>query len=71
MFVPLLMLRNYPVGQYLCPLIRKQRCHFFPVKLCTVKVNFFLYCEFICKFSFSDMYFPTHIKYRRHLDVFK
>lgn len=50
-----------PVDQFFCRLFKKERCRFLPVKLCTVKVNIFLYCEFICKFSFSGMYFPTHV----------
>ena len=37
---------------------QRRRFRFLPVKLCTIKVNIFLYCEFICKFSFSSMYFP-------------
>ena len=49
-----------PVDQFLCPLFKKQR-RFLPVKLCTVKVKVFLYCEFICKFSFSNIYFPTRV----------
>ena len=50
-----------PVDQFFCRLFKKERCRFLPVKLCTVKVNIFLYREFICKFSFSGMYFPTHV----------
>ena len=50
-----------PVDQFLCPLFKKQRRRFLPVKLRTVKVKFFLYCEFICKFSFSNIYFPTRV----------
>ena len=50
-----------PVDQFLCPLFKKQRRRFLPVKLCTVKVKMFLYCEFICKFSFSNIYFPTRV----------
>ena len=50
-----------PVDQFLCPLFKKQRRRFLPVKLCTVKVKIFLYCEFICKFSFSNIYFPTRV----------
>ena len=50
-----------PVDQSLCPLFKKQRRRFLPVKLCTVKVKIFLYCEFICKFSFSNIYFPTRV----------
>ena len=34
---------------------------FLPVKPNTVKVNIFLYCEFVWKFSFSNMYFPAHV----------
>ena len=49
------------VDQFLCPLFKKQRRRFLPVKLCTVKVKIFLYCEFICKFSFSKIYFPTRV----------
>ena len=49
------------VDQFLCPCFKKQRRRFLPVKLCTVQVNVFLYCEFICRFSFSNMYFPTHV----------
>ena len=41
--------------------LRKKRRRFLPVKLCTGKVNIFLYCEFICKFSLSNMYFPTRV----------
>ena len=50
-----------PVDQFLCPLFKKQRRRFLPVKLCTVRVKIFLYCEFICKFSFSNIYFPTRV----------
>ena len=50
-----------PVDQFLCPLFKKQRRRFLPVKLCIVKVKIFLYCEFICKFSFSNIYFPTRV----------
>ena len=50
-----------PVDQFLCPLFKKQRRRFLPVKLRTVKVKIFLYCEFICKFSFSNIYFPTRV----------
>ena len=50
-----------PVGQFLCPLFKKQRRRFLLVKLCTAKVKIFLYCEFICKFSFSNIYFPTRV----------
>ena len=50
-----------PVDQFLCPLFKKQRRRFLPVKLCTAKVKIFLYCEFICKFSFSNIYFPTRV----------
>ena len=52
-----------PVDQCLCPLFKKQRrrFHFWLVKLCTVKVKIFLYCEFLCKFSLSNMYFPIHV----------
>ena len=59
-----------PVDQFLCPLFKKQRRRFLPVKLCTVKVKIFLYCEFICKFSFSNIYFPTRVQNRRRLDGF-
>ena len=50
-----------PVDQFLCSLFKRQRRRFLPVKLCTMKVNIFLYCEFICKYSFSKMYFLTHV----------
>ena len=50
-----------PVDQFLFPLFKKQRRRFLPVKLNTVKVKIFLYYEFICKFSFSNIYFPTHV----------
>ena len=36
-----------PVDQFLCSLFKRQRRRFLPVKLCTVKVNIFLYCESI------------------------
>ena len=49
------------VDQFLCPIFKKQRRRFLLVKLCTGNVNIFLYCEFICKFSFANMYFPTHV----------
>ena len=52
-----------PVDQCLCPLFKKKRrrFHFWLVKLCTVKVKIFLYREFLCKFSLSNMYFPIHV----------
>lgn len=50
---------------------QRRRFRFLPVKLCTIKVNIFLYCEFICKFSFSNFFFSTHIKYRRRVHVLK
>ena len=53
--------KSSPMDRFLCPLFKKQRRSFLPVKLCTVKVKFFLYCEFICKFSFSNMHFHTHV----------
>ena len=68
------MSRNLPgfvyefshLDQFLSQLLKKQGCDFLPLKLCTIKVNISLYYEFICKFSFSDMYFPTH----EHLGIF-
>ena len=50
-----------PVDQFLCPIFKKQRRRFLLVKLRTGNVNIFLYCVFICKFSFSNMYFPTRV----------
>ena len=50
-----------PVDQFLCSLFKKQRRRFLPVKLYTVKVKIFLYCELICKFSFSNIYFHTYV----------
>ena len=49
--------------QCLRPLFKKQRYRFrfSPMKLCTVMVNISLYCEFICNFPFSKMYFPTRV----------
>ena len=38
-----------PVDQFLCPLFKKQRRRFLPVKLCTIKVNIFHYSDFFCK----------------------
>ena len=63
------MLRNYveyfvricSMDQFLCPHFKKQRRRFFPVKLCTVRVNIFLYCKFICKSPFSNVHIPTHV----------
>ena len=46
-----------PVDQFLCPLFKKQRRRFLPVKLCTIKVvTFFvsvssLICIFLLMFS--------------------
>ena len=37
-----------PVDQFLCSLFKRQRRRFLPVKLCTV-------------YSFSKMYFLTHV----------
>ena len=62
--------KSNPVDQFLCPLFKKQRRSFLPVKLYTVKVKIFLYCEFICKFLFSNIYFHTHVWNRRRLDGF-
>ena len=45
-----------PVDQFLCPLFKKQRRCFLPVKLCTVMIDIFRFCEFICKFSFSNFF---------------
>ena len=47
----------------LCPLFKKQRRPSVPVKLCTVKVNIFfiMLFFFICKVSFANMYFRTHV----------
>ena len=50
--------KSSPVDQFF---FQKQRRSFLPVKLCTVKVKIFLYCEFICKFSFSNTHFHTHV----------
>ena len=41
--------KSSPVDQFLCPLFKKQRRRFLPVKLCKVKCYF------------SDMYFPAHV----------
>lgn len=52
-----------PVYQYLRPLFKKKRHRFcfLPVKLCTVKVSIFLCCDFIFKFTFSNMHCPAHV----------
>ena len=49
------------MDQFLSPHFKKQRRRFFPVKLCTVRVNIFLYCKFICKSPFSNVHIPTHV----------
>ena len=49
------------MDQFLCPHFKKQRRRFFPVKLCTVRVNIFLYCKFICRSPFSNVHIPTHV----------
>ena len=61
---------NYPKSSQFS-LFKKQRYRFrfSPIKLCTVMVNIYLYCEFICNFPFSKMYFPTRVQYRRRIDV--
>ena len=41
--------KSSPVDQFLCPLFKKQRRRFLPVKLCTIKVNIFHYSDFFCK----------------------
>ena len=56
-----------PLDQFLCPLFKKQRLCFSPVKQCTVKVYIFL----ICKFSLSNIYFPPRVQsVPKRLDVF-
>ena len=40
-----------PVDQFLCPLFKKQRRRFFPVKQCTVKVNDFKLVTFFVSVS--------------------
>ena len=55
------MYKFSPVDQFLCPIFKKQRRRFLLVKPCTGNVSIFLYCVFICKFSFSNMYFPTRV----------
>ena len=47
-----------PLDQFLCPLFKKQRLCFSPVKQCTVRVHIFL----ICKFSLSNIYFPPRVQ---------
>ena len=42
---------------------------FLPVKLYTVKVNFFVYCEFICKLSLFKIHFPADVWYRKLVHV--
>ena len=41
--------KSSPVDQFLCPLFTKQRRGFLPVELCKVKINIFLFSDFICK----------------------
>ena len=56
-----------PLDQFLCPLFKKQRLCFSPVKQCTVRVHIFL----ICKFSLSNIYFPPRVQLvPKRLDVF-
>ena len=50
-----------PVDQFLCSLFKRQRRRFLPVKLCTVKVNIFFIVSLFYKYSFSNMYFLTHV----------
>ena len=42
---------------------------FLPVKLYTVKINFFVYCEFICKLSLFKIHFPADVWYRKLVHV--
>ena len=39
-----------PVGQFLCPLFKKQRRRFLLVKLCTAKVKFFFIVSLFVSF---------------------
>ena len=41
--------KSSPVDQFLCLLFTKQRRGFLPVELCKVKINIFLFSDFICK----------------------
>lgn len=42
---------------------------FLPVKLYTVKVNFFVHCEFICKLSLFEIHFLADVWYRKLVHV--
>lgn len=45
------------------------RLMFLPVKLYTVKVNFFVHCEFICKLSLFEIHFLADVWYRKLVHV--
>ena len=64
-------MRSYVICQVICQVLsinlvlwisflstfEKERRRFFAFKAMHFKVNIFLYCEFICKFSFSCVFF--------------